>query len=232
MIEETPSNELPDVPSDPKTTSQMFLDFLRGIQGNVSSKDKPFVFQKLVVYKDRRSSQRWSTIYPEDGCGGEFCATVSSFWSVGKQGKKAWFGLSTLPPTKWVGVPIGEDERSHREEWWHAVAFGVIAKQGGGKVMVVYDCDVAELPINRDARPRDVIRHETLKEIWKLVHGKSKSGTAELWVNISDPSERNKQMCVSIACRRLAQWVSYGDDAFTGEGDNRVKGGFCKITGK
>lgn len=231
MIERMPADELLDAPSDPQTTSQQFLDFLRQIQGNVSDKDKPFVFQKLVAYKDRGSSQRWSTIFPDDGCRGEFCATASSFWLVSKQGKKAWFGMSTLPPTNWVGVPIGEDKEIPREGWWHAVAFGVIAKQGGGKVMIIYDCDVAELPENRAPRPRDVIRHETLKEIWKLVHDKSKSGTAELWVNISDPSKRDRQQCVGIACRRLAEWVSHGDDVFTGEDDSRLKGNFCKITG-
>jgi hypothetical protein len=125
-----------------------------------------------------------------------------------------------------------KEESDPKLEWWHAVAVGVIAKEGGGKVLLIYDCDVKDFGGGRPSRPRDVLRHEPLKELWKFILERSKSGAAEIWVNEHRPSESNKQECVKIACRRLSEWVSYGDENFIGEKDGRVKGEYHQIKGK
>jgi hypothetical protein len=89
MSKEAPTDELVELPTDARTTSPQFQTYLISLQGNLDDKNKPFVLNKLLAYKGFQSSGQWNSLYPEDGCGSEYCATVSTFWWKPKHGKKA-----------------------------------------------------------------------------------------------------------------------------------------------
>lgn len=147
-------------PTDLRTTSAEFLNFLNKLQNRDVDTDKPFVFQKLLAYRDQKDSKRWSKLYGND-CSSTYCAPVSTFIRAEKAGKNAWFGLAAVPPTSWVGVLKGKE--NPKQGWWHAVAFGVITRiEGSGKVMIIYDCDIScvgTLQESASIRPRDVLKH-------------------------------------------------------------------------
>lgn len=218
-------------PTDPQTTSTEFLIFLNTLQCKDDDAEKPFVFQKLLAYRDRDDSKRWSKLYEND-CGSKFCATVSTFIRERKAGKNAWFGLATVPPTRWVGILKGKEDP--KLGWWHAVAFGVITRiDGSGKVMIIYDCDipyVSTLEESDSIRPRDVLRHGALLRLWNEL--KKKSSNMELYVIKPKLGEGNRQRCVECACKHLKTLICYGDRAFEGENDVRVKDGYYRITSR
>lgn len=240
MVNDTSSDKLLHLPTDRHTTSKQFRQFLHELQGDTNNTNKPFVFQRLVAYKDRKSSKRWKPLYNGD-CESEFCATVKAFWREKKMDKKAWFGLATLPPTSWVGTPVktksGKRKRDPKLDMWHAVAFGVIKKETSdkrtSKVLIIYDSDIPDINTSEDGahiRARDVLRHQTIVFLW--TETVKKCSDAELFVNNPKKEECGKNQCVKLANYYLRKWVNYGNKPFEGDEDPRLEGGFHRITYK
>lgn len=128
------------MPTRMDTTYAHFTSYLRQLQGGIDDETKPYVFPKLLSYINAKDASLWRDVYDNDCVGGELCAAVSVFWVARKHNKKAWLGCAVMPPRNWVGVPQAErEEQDPYLAIWHAVAFGVITKEGGGKALVLIE---------------------------------------------------------------------------------------------
>lgn len=218
-----------EMPDGMDATYTHITSYLTQLQGNIDDETKPFVFTKLLSFINAKDASVWREVYDMDSVGGELCAAVSVFWVTRKYNKKAWLGCAVMPPTSWVAVPkVEKDEQDPLLSIWHAVAFGVIAKEGGGKALVLYDTDVKEFLDEEPQRVRDVLRHGALSQLYKKVTENRRN--VEVWINKSKPSESGKNCCVRIAMQKLKRWVAHGDKTFAGRGDPRVAGEYYRLT--
>lgn len=189
--------------------------YLHQLQGDIASSHTPYIYPRVLSYIDGKDSSLWRGLYG-DVASGDVAATVSGFWTARKHGKKAWLGFAMLPPTNWVGMANRE---SHLASKWHAVAFGVIAREGGGKALLVYDCEIKEFPDGDPQRVREVIKNGALKKPYDTIR---RCGSVEVWVNQHRQEECGQGHLVKPSFKKLAEWASHGDQFFTGSQDPRT----------
>lgn len=182
------------------------------------------MFPKLLSYINAKDAKLWRGLDVNQDRGGAFTATVSSFWAAPKHGKKAWFGCALFPPTKRVGV---SDQRRYLQSMWHAIAFGIITREDGGKALLLYDTDVKKF-VREPERMAKALTHGALRQLTATIRRDSRS--LEVWVNKNRPLKRQSNKCAAIACQNLAEWISYGDELFAGKGDPRVEGEYHCIS--
>lgn len=204
-------------PTSQQTTSAEFTRFLRKLHRAC----KAFLFSSMLSFTNSKSAKRWQKLsYDCQRC---YCATVEQFLRTPKLEKKAWFALAVLPPSKYVGTSTQGD--GVRDQWWHCVAVGVIENIGTGnkrgKAMIIYDCDIPDC--KPSSRAEKMLKHGVLLLLWRELR---RIGTPSLWINKRKPEESGRQQCVKLACNRLIEWIKFGDQAFQGRGDPRLKGGF------
>ncbi|RFU72037.1 hypothetical protein TARUN_10224 [Trichoderma arundinaceum] len=208
------------LPTHPNSTSEEICAYLRHMQRNIEDLSVPYVYPAQLAFRDASDARRWQD---EIGALGvcDLCVSVQTLWAARKHGKKAWFGLCTVP----APVVLRKRAEAIANHTWHAVAFGIIAREKGGKALLVYDCDVGPTTTLCLDRPRQVLGGVMLR-LHK--HMRSK-GPVELWVNKHDPRIYQRGRCLELSLRKLRQWVSYGDGLFQGSSDERVKGEWNKI---
>jgi hypothetical protein len=112
-------------------------------------------------------------------------------------------------------------QKSHLKKQWHAIAFAIITKEDGSKALLIYDTEAKDFGDREPQRVRDVLKHGALKELASWT--RQINSSLEVWVNKSRSTERGKERCVAISCKKLAKWISYGDMIFIGKGDPRVR---------
>jgi hypothetical protein len=199
------------------------VPYLQQLQGDIASSQTPYIYPKVLSYIDGKNGRLWRGIYG-DIANSELASTVSSFWVAKKHGKKAWLGFAMIPPTNWVGVANRE---SHFVRKWHAVAFGVIAREGGGKALLTYDCDVKEFLDGGPQRVRDVLRNGALKKLYDTIR---RNGSVKVWVNQHKQEEFDEGHLIKPSFEKLTEWASYGDQFFTGSQDPRTSNKYYCIT--
>ncbi|KAL7929479.1 hypothetical protein V8C35DRAFT_284296 [Trichoderma chlorosporum] len=205
------------LPVDPGSTSKEICAYLRHIQRNIQDVSVPYIHPALLAFRDASDARRWHGEVGDLGvC--DLCISVQTFWAAKKHNKKAWFGLCTVP----ARVALRNKAEALANHTWHAVAFGIIAKEGGGKALLVYDCDTGPAV---PERPRQALGGVMLR-LLSLMRSK---GPVELWVNGHNSRVYHRGRCLELSLRKLRQWASYGDRPFPSSGDARIRGGWSKI---
>ncbi|KAM0246873.1 hypothetical protein ACHAQJ_010076 [Trichoderma viride] len=178
--------------------------YLRQLQGDITSSQTPYIYPQ------------------EENASAEFAATVSNFLNAHKHGKKAWLGLAMMPPTDWVSA---DDMDRHLSRTWHAIAFGVIAREEKGKVLLIHDYDVKEFPGQDPKRASEVLVNGALKRLYEAIYQRRH---VEVWIN--QRGQEGQGQRIKSLLQKLTEWASHGDRLFTGSQDPRVPDRHYRIT--